>query len=68
MGYGDKQIKELEETINAVDVDTVVIGTPIDLGRVVKINKPSVRVRYELQEIGMPTLEDVLRDFPTNSK
>lgn len=65
MGYGDKQVKELEQTIAAVEADVVVIGTPIDLKRVVKIDKPSVRVRYELQEIGRPTLEDVLKDFPT---
>ncbi len=65
MGYGDQQVKELEDTINAVDCDVVVIGTPIDLTRVVKIEKPSVRVRYDLQEIGMPTLEDVLRNFPS---
>ncbi|MFX1565598.1 MAG: cyclic 2,3-diphosphoglycerate synthase [Promethearchaeota archaeon] len=64
MGYGKEQVKELEETINAVDAEVVVIGTPIDLGRVVKINKPSVRVRYELQEIGKPTLEDVFKEFP----
>jgi predicted GTPase len=64
MGYGDEQVKELEETINAIDAEVVVIGTPIDLGRVVKINKPSVRVRYELQEIGKPTLEDVFKEFP----
>jgi predicted GTPase len=64
MGYGDKQIKELEQTIAAVEADVVVIGTPIDLNRVVKIDKPSVRVRYELQEIGKPTLIDVLKDFP----
>jgi len=60
MGYGDKQTKELEETINKSDVDLVVIGTPIDLSRVIKINKPSQRVRYELQEIGRPTLTDML--------
>ncbi len=64
MGYGDEQVKELEKTIDAVDAEVVVIGTPIDLGRVVKINKPSVRVRYELQEIGKPTLEDVFKKFP----
>jgi predicted GTPase len=61
MGYGSKQIKELEETINAVEADLVIIGTPIDLNRVVRLNKPSQRVRYELQEIGKPTLEDVLK-------
>ncbi|MDO8122864.1 MAG: cyclic 2,3-diphosphoglycerate synthase [Candidatus Hermodarchaeota archaeon] len=64
MGYGDEQVKELEKTINDAEADVVVIGTPIDLTRVVKINKPIVRVQYELQEIGKPTLDDVLRDFP----
>ncbi len=63
MGYGEKQMKELEETINRSDADLVIIGTPIDLRRVVKLNKPAVRVRYELQEIGKPDLEDVIRDF-----
>ena len=61
MGYGSKQTKELEETINAAEADLVIIGTPIDLNRVIRINKPSQRVRYELQEIGVPTLEDVLK-------
>jgi predicted GTPase len=61
MGYGDAQIKELEKTINNADVDLVVIGTPIDLSRLVKINKPTQRVRYELQIIGQPTLEDLLK-------
>lgn len=60
MGYGDKQIRELEQTINAIDCDVVISATPIDLTRILKINKPAVRVRYELQEIGKPTLEDVL--------
>ncbi len=63
MGYGEKQTKELEETINNADVDVVVSGTPIDLNRVVNVNKPIVRVRYELDEIGEPTLTDVLGDF-----
>ncbi|ADL08722.1 cobalamin synthesis protein P47K [Thermosediminibacter oceani DSM 16646] len=63
MGYGDVQVKELEETINRADCDTVIIGTPIDLSRITKLNKPTVRVRYKLQEIGTPTLEDVLRRF-----
>jgi len=60
MGYGKKQIQELEDTINAVDCDIVIIGTPIDLSRIVKINKKSIRVKYELQEIGKPNLEEVL--------
>jgi len=63
MGYGEKQMKELEETINNADADVVVSGTPIDLNRVVKVNKPIVRVRYELDEIGKPDLEDVITEF-----
>jgi len=63
MGYGDKQIAELQETINAIDCDLVLSGTPIDLRRVLKVDKPVVRVRYELDEIGHPNLEDVLKDF-----
>jgi predicted GTPase len=61
MGYGDEQMKELEQTINNADVDLVIIGTPIDLGRLLTIDKPSQRVRYELQIIGQPTLEDILQ-------
>lgn len=61
MGYGDEQIHELEETINRMPVDLVVIGTPIDLRRVLDLKIPAVRVRYELQEIGNPSLEDVLK-------
>jgi len=60
MGYGEAQTRDLEETINKSDVDMVVIGTPIDLSRIIKINKPHQRVRYELQEIGKPTLHDIL--------
>jgi len=60
MGYGKKQIQELEDTINAVDCDIVIIGTPIDLSRIIKINKKSVRVKYDLQEIGRPNLDEVL--------
>ena len=63
MGYGDSQIKDLEATINRVDCDTVIISTPVDLRRVIKILKPSVRVRYELAEITRPDLRDVLSDF-----
>jgi predicted GTPase len=61
MGYGDQQTRELEQTINSANADLVLIGTPIDLNRIVKINKPTQRVRYELQEIGQPTLEDLLK-------
>jgi len=60
MGYGPKQIQELGETINATPCDLVIVATPIDLRRVVEINRPSQRVRYELQEIGIPTLQDVI--------
>ncbi|HNX72734.1 MAG TPA: cyclic 2,3-diphosphoglycerate synthase [Spirochaetales bacterium] len=63
MGYGEEQIHDLEQTINRTDCDTVVIGTPIDLNRVIKINKPTVKVGYELQEIGKPDLVDVLDAF-----
>jgi predicted GTPase len=62
MGYGEAQMKELEQTIRDADVDLVIIGTPIDLTRVITIDKPSQRVRYELQEIGQPTLEDLLKE------
>ncbi len=68
MGYGDKQIKDLEATINKVDCDTVVIGTPIDLRRVVKIKKPSVRVSYELAEITKPGIKEVLEEFLNKHK
>ncbi|NHJ13903.1 MAG: GTPase [Candidatus Thorarchaeota archaeon] len=68
MGYGKHQIKELEETINKSDVDAVVIGTPINLGKLVKINKPSTRIRYDLQEIGKPDLDDVLEEFAKKHK
>lgn len=63
MGYGDQQVKDLEETINKCDCDLVVIGTPIDLRKLVNINKPAVRVAYDLQEIGKPDLADVLAKF-----
>lgn len=60
MGYGKQQISELEETINAMPVDMVIIATPIDMRRVLNIKLPSQRVRYELQEIGQPTLAEIL--------
>ncbi len=60
MGYGEKMMRDLEKTINRADVDLVISGTPIDLTRIIKINKPIQRVRYELQEIGEPTLESIL--------
>jgi predicted GTPase len=60
MGYGDEQIRELEATIARVPCDVVVVGTPIDLRRLVKIDKPVIRARYDLQEIGRPDLADAL--------
>ncbi|NIN63759.1 MAG: GTPase [Anaerolineae bacterium] len=62
MGYTQEQIKELEKTISATPCELVIIATPINLRRVVSIDKPCQRVRYELQEIGQPTLADVLRE------
>jgi predicted GTPase len=62
MGYGAEQIADLEETINVTPADMVLIATPIDLGSIVDIDRPNQRVRYELQEIGRPTLSDVLRE------
>ena len=63
MGYGEAQMKDLEDTIANTPCDAVVIGTPIDLPRFVKIKQPVVKIGYELQEIGTPTLETVLIDF-----
>jgi predicted GTPase len=63
MGYGERQIAELEETINAVPADIVLVGTPIDLGRVMRLDKPALRVRYELDEIGEPNLRGILEEF-----
>jgi len=60
MGYSDQQVKDLEDTINAVECEVVVIGTPIDLRRLVKINKPSVRVNYDLEVTSSPSLEDII--------
>lgn len=63
MGYGEQQLKDLEATINATDCDSVVIGTPIDLNRIIKITKPNTRVYYDLQEIGIPNLDEVMKEF-----
>jgi len=61
MGYGRQQMHDLEATIRQAEVDLIIIGTPIDLTRVIRLDKPHQRVRYELQEIGRPTLEEVLQ-------
>jgi predicted GTPase len=63
MGYGARQLRDLETTINRTACDAVVIGTPIDLNRVIKIKKPNTRVFYHLQEIGKPDLADVIGEF-----
>jgi len=63
MGYNPEQVKDLKESIAAVECDAVLIATPIDLTRIMKIDKPTARVRYELQEIGQPDLRQVLIDF-----
>lgn len=63
MGYGDEQIRDLEKSIENTPCDAVVIATPIDLSRIVKINKPTVKVGYDLQEIGSPNLTGILDEF-----
>jgi predicted GTPase len=63
MGYSRQQIRDLEATVNACECDSVVIGTPIDLGRIIKINKPQTRVTYELAEVGSPNLKELLAKF-----
>jgi len=63
MGYGEQQMKDLAATIERSECDSVIVATPIDLGRVIKINKPYTRVEYALQEIGRPTMEDILAPF-----
>jgi predicted GTPase len=63
MGYGDQQIKDLEKTINNTECDSVIIGTPIDLNRIVNIKKPNTRVFYDLDEIGKPDLNDSIDEF-----
>jgi predicted GTPase len=68
MGYSDQQIRDLEATINKVPCDVVIIGTPIDLKRIVKIKKPALRVTYELEEIGEPSLRTILSEFTKNMK
>ena len=63
MGYGAEQMNDLERTIDAVDAEVVIIGTPIDLRRIINIRKNTVRVSYDLQEIGRPDLKDALAKF-----
>jgi predicted GTPase len=63
MGYGAEQLHDLEKTINDTDCDSVIIATPIDLNRIIKIRKPNTRVYYDLQEIGLPNLTEVIDEF-----
>jgi predicted GTPase len=63
MGYGKEQMDELRQTIDKVDCNLVISATPIDLSRLIKANKRIIRVTYDLEEIGSPSLEEVLRDF-----
>jgi predicted GTPase len=68
MGYGDQQLMDLESTINNTECDSVLIATPIDLNRIIKIRKPNTRVYYDLQEIGKPDLTEVMNDFITRHR
>ena len=68
MGYGSQQVQELQQTIEQVKCDLVVIATPVDLRRVIRIRQPTCRVRYELQETGHPTLPEALKDFIEKAK
>jgi len=68
MGYGFDQIHELEQTINAIPCDAVLVGTPMDLRGILELNKPSAITTYELQEIGTPDLEEILKNFFQNGK
>lgn len=62
LGYGKEQLKELEEVVNSTDADLVIVATPVNLGRIINMNKPYVRVTYELQEIGKPTLYEIIKE------
>ena len=64
MGYGQKQVKDLEQTIDSINCDSLVLGTPIDLRRIMKLQKPAVRVRYEIREVTKPKLDEILRSVP----
>ncbi len=68
MGYGAQQLSDLEQTIKNTDCEAVVIGTPIDLSRIVDIDKPCTRVHYELDEAGSPNLDDIIDNFVKEHK
>jgi predicted GTPase len=63
MGYGEEQMRDLEATVERTPADLVLIATPVDLRRIMRIDKPALRVSYELQEVGKPDLTDALRSF-----
>ena len=63
MGYGEEQVRDLERTIEATPADLVLVATPVDLRRIMRIGKPALRVSYELEEIGHPDLADALREL-----
>jgi len=65
MGYSKQQIEDLQETINSIDADSIVLGTPVDLGRIISLKRPVVRVRYEIREVAGPKLFEVLTEFLT---
>jgi predicted GTPase len=68
MGYGEQQVRDLEATIARVPCDAVIVGTPIDLGRLMTIQQPVVRARYDLQELGRPDLSDALAGLLDNPR
>ena len=68
VGYSETQRRELEETINRTDCDLVLVATPIDLARTIKLDKPSVRVTYEVQEIGKRAITEMLEEFTHTHK
>jgi predicted GTPase len=68
MGYGHEQVRELEETIRKTECDLVLIAAPVDLRRIIQIRQPTCRVRYEIAEIGRPTLQEVLHDFALKAR
>jgi predicted GTPase len=68
MGYGEQQCRELDETINRVPCDLILVATPIDLASLIPLNKPSLRVRYEVDELTRPGIDDILRDFTASHK
>ena len=63
MGYASQQRKDLEDTINNTPCELVLIATPVDLTELIKINKPTMRINYEIEEIGRPTITDVIEKF-----